>query len=70
MQGGLLSLCIKNSGAVPLVYRHGALWSTRRNAAGIGTASVAAVCRQRQGFARYEQKDGVFTALACMNIEQ
>ena len=33
MQGGLLSLCIKNSGAVPLVYRHGALWSTRRNAA-------------------------------------
>lgn len=70
MQGSLMSLCVKNSGAAPLVYRHGVLWSARRDAAGIGTASVAAVCGQRHGFARYEQKDGVFTAFACMDIEQ
>lgn len=64
----LLTLSVSNSCSAPPTYRDGVLWSAKRDGAGVGTASVTAVATKRQGFARYKETGGTFTAFVCMNL--
>lgn len=66
----LMTLCVSNSCVTPPVYCNGVLWSSKRDHAGVGTASVNNVAEQRHGFARYKETAGTFTAFVCMNLAE
>lgn len=68
LQHGVLTLAVDNSFEGDLRQKDGIFLSSKREAEGIGTVSVAAEAKKYGGSAQFEEKDGVFQASVYVRI--